>query len=123
MSDHLPRTSTPEKLVVMGQGRVGFQSPAEPWPVEGFKVHAPWDASWPTVIDPAPTVRSRPSTAMSVGRRVHIDKNVTVGDDTRIDGVLRPNPQARLSCSVEVGQQVLIGRTPPCCRTDGWVRT
>lgn len=52
---------------------------------------------------------SRLSTAITVGRHVHIDQNVTVGHDCRIGDFARLNPQACVSGSVTIGDSALIG--------------
>lgn len=81
------------------------------------------DISYPTLIHPDATVGAdvslgpgtviaagaRLSTAISVGRHVHIDQNATVGHDTVIGNFARLNPQACISGSVTIGEHVLIG--------------
>ena len=52
---------------------------------------------------------ARLSTAIEVGRHVHIDQNATVGHDSRIGAFSRLNPQACVSGSVRIAEQVLVG--------------
>lgn len=52
---------------------------------------------------------ARLSTAISVGRHVHIDQNATVGHDTLVGDFVRLNPQACISGSVVIDDSALIG--------------
>ncbi len=81
------------------------------------------DVTYPTLVHPDATVGSdvilgsgtvvapgaRLSTAICVGRHVHIDQNVAVGHDTVIADFARLNPQACISGSVSIDTEALIG--------------
>jgi sugar O-acyltransferase (sialic acid O-acetyltransferase NeuD family) len=83
--------------------------------------HAP--VVWPALVHPDATIGSRVgvgagsiiaagarlSTNIVVGRHVHIDQNVTVGHDCSLGDYSRLNPQACISGSVVVEEQVLVG--------------
>ena len=81
------------------------------------------DVSYPTLVHPDATVGAdvalgpgtvvaagaRLSTAICVGRHVHIDQNATVGHDTVLGDFVRLNPQACISGSVTVDDGAVIG--------------
>lgn len=78
---------------------------------------------WATLIHPDATVGrdvrlgpgtvvapgARLSTAIRVGRHVHIDQNATIGHDSYLADYVRLNPQACVSGSVELATGVTIG--------------
>jgi sugar O-acyltransferase (sialic acid O-acetyltransferase NeuD family) len=79
--------------------------------------------SWAVLVHPDTTIGTRVglgagsivapgarlSTNIVVGRHVHIDQNVTVGHDCDLGDYSRLNPQACISGSVVLQEQVLVG--------------
>jgi len=79
--------------------------------------------SWAVLVHPDTTIGTRVglgsgsivaagarlSTNIVVGRHVHIDQNVTVGHDCDLGDYNRLNPQACISGSVVLQDQVLVG--------------
>ncbi|TQL34087.1 sugar O-acyltransferase (sialic acid O-acetyltransferase NeuD family) [Barrientosiimonas humi] len=78
---------------------------------------------WATLIHPDATVGrdvrlgpgtvvapgARLSTAIRVGRHVHIDQNATIGHDSYLGDYVRLNPQACVSGAVTVEPEAMVG--------------
>lgn len=81
------------------------------------------DRTWATLIHPDATVGhdvrlspgvvlapgARVSTAVRIGRHVHLDQNATVGHDCVLKDYSRLNPQACVSGNVRIGPEAAVG--------------